>query len=94
MDTFLRDLRYGVRTLFASPGYAAMVILTLAFGIGANTSIFSMINGVLLQPLPYREGSQLMVARQRALAAGSENIPFSVKEVIDYREQLGSLERE
>ena len=92
MDTFLRDLRYGVRTLFASPGYAAMVILTLAFGIGANTSIFSMINGGLLQPLPYREGSQLMVARQQALAAGSENIPFSVKEVIDFREQLGSLE--
>ncbi|HEV2396289.1 MAG TPA: permease prefix domain 1-containing protein, partial [Candidatus Sulfotelmatobacter sp.] len=60
LETSWRDLCYGLRVLRKSPGFAAVAILTLALGIGANTAIFSIINGVLLQPLEYPNPSQLM----------------------------------
>jgi putative ABC transport system permease protein len=91
-DTLARDIRYGLRTLWRSPGYSLLVIVTLALGIGANTAIFSVVNGVLLRPLPYRDGHELVVARQQATRAGADNIPFSVKEIIDYRDQLETLD--
>ena len=92
LDTLARDVRYGLRTLLRSPGYSLAVVLTLGLGIGANTAIFSLVNGVLLRPLPYAGGHELVLARQQALRAGSANIPFSVKEIIDYRAQLGTLD--
>ena len=86
IKSVVKNAHSGLRTFLRSPGYTLMVVLTLRLGIGANTAMFSVINGVLLQPLPYRNGHELVLARQQALGLGTENIPFSVKEIINYRE--------
>jgi len=62
-ETMLQDVRYGLRALRKNPGYAAAAVLTLALGIGANTAIFSVVHGVILQSLPYGGGDQLVRAR-------------------------------
>ncbi|MET0214829.1 MAG: permease prefix domain 1-containing protein, partial [Vicinamibacterales bacterium] len=63
-EELVADLRYGARTLLKNPGFALLAILTLGLGIGANTAIFSVINGVLLKPLPYENGDRLLLIRQ------------------------------
>jgi len=91
-ENLLQDLRFGLRTLRKNPGFTALAILTLALGIGANTAIFSVINGVLLQPLPYYEPDRIVQLTQRAPGRGTDDLAFSIKEVMDYRDQLGSLD--
>jgi predicted permease len=73
-DGVLRNLRYAVRTLTRTPGFTAAVVLTLALGIGANTAVFSAINAVLLQPLPFPDGDRLMQLRQTQERTAETNI--------------------
>lgn len=87
-----QDIRYGIRVLLRNRGFTLAAIITLALGIGANTAIFSVIYGVLLRPLPYRDGHQLVVVHQQARLAKVDDLFFSVKEVADYRDQNKTMD--
>ncbi|HEX6315586.1 MAG TPA: ABC transporter permease [Gemmatimonadaceae bacterium] len=88
----LTDLRYAVRSLSRTPGFALAVILTLGLGIGANTAIFSVVRGVLLKPLPHRDGERLVYLRQSINGPGGDNILFSVPEILDFRNAAKTLQ--
>ena len=79
------DLRFAVRSLLRARGFAIAVVLTLGLGIGANTAIFSVVRGVLLKPLPHKDGDRLMYLRQSVEGGGGEDIAFSVPEIEDFR---------
>src|ERR1700678_2508028 len=86
-ESLTRNVRYAWRTLRRSPGYAILAVLTLGVGIGANTAIFSVINGVLLRPLPYAQAAQIVHLDQTAAKVGPDPLGLSVQEVRDFRGQ-------
>jgi putative ABC transport system permease protein len=89
---FRQDAGFALRMMRKSPGFTLAAILTLGLGIGANSAIFSVVNAVLLKPLPYQNGARLVHLQQQATQMGVSDIPFSVPELIDYRAQNHTLD--
>jgi putative ABC transport system permease protein len=92
IDTMGQDLRYGVRNLRKHPAYTTIVLLTLGLGIGANTAIFSVVQAVLLNSLPYGNGARLVEVKQQQMRIGVDNAGMSPKELAGYRAQTAALD--
>ena len=91
LDDLTRDVRHGLRTLRRSPGFTAVALVTLALGIGANTAIFSIVNGVILRPLVYPRPEQLMRLTTQFPMAGSTGVGLSNPEYVEFREMNRSF---
>src|SRR5919202_4761455 len=92
MDSFLRDLRYAARRLRNTPGFTAIVVVTLALGIGANSAIFSVVNTVLLRPLAYRQPERLVTILHYYPTLNNLEAPTSAIGFHDYRDKTRSFE--
>ena len=89
---FLADLRYAARALGRGPGFAVLAVVIMALGIGANTAVFSVVNAVLLKPLPYPGADRIVTVTQRNVATGEENPLVNLLNFRDWRDQSGSFE--
>jgi putative ABC transport system permease protein len=92
METLLKDIRYGVRSLMKRPGFTAIALVALALGIGANTAIFSLVNAVLLRPLPFAEPDRL-VWMFGNIRNGGNRASVSPLDFLDYRQQNTTFEQ-
>jgi putative ABC transport system permease protein len=92
MQTLLKDIRFGVRNLIKRPGFTFIAVITLALGIGANTAIFSVVNGVLLRPLPFKEPDRIVTVWERRKNSGTANIPISGHEFVAWKDRTQSFE--
>ena len=90
MGNFLQDLRYGIRVLAKSPGFAAVAVLSLTLGIGVNTTIFTLAKAIFLKTIPVKEPSRLMSLFSTAQSHGGplqEYLPTPYWNAVDYREK-------
>ncbi len=92
MQSFIQDLRYGARTLMKKPGFTLIAVITLALGIGANTAIFSVVNAVLLRPLPYPEPERLMTVSSTDLTRGNADFGINLPDFREWRASNRSFE--
>jgi hypothetical protein len=89
LETLGQDLRYGARVLRKSPGFTLIALLTLALGIGANTAIFSILYGILLRPLPYKDASRLVVLHETTPKVGTVSVSYP--NFLDWRAQSSAF---
>ena len=92
MDTLLQDLRYAARALVKTPGFTLAAILSLALGIGANTAIFTVVNAVLLKPLPFPEPERLVQVWESRPDRGYSRNVLNSQNFLDWRERTRSFE--
>src|ERR1043165_9243694 len=84
MGTFIQDLRYAVRMMLKSPGFSLVAVFVLALGIGANSALFSVVNAVLLRPLPYQSPDRLMIMWEKS---PTQDTSVSYPNYLDWRDQ-------
>ncbi len=87
MGSLWNDLRYGVRMLLKKPGYTLVGVLTLSLGIGATTAIFSVVNAVLLRPMPYRNAERLVVPVSVNPSRGADNNSITYADYLDWKKE-------
>src|SRR4051812_41651628 len=93
MDTLLQDLKYAVRTLMRSPAFTAAAVLTLALGIGANTAIFSVVDGVLLRPTPFADMDRLVMVWETDRNSSTTREPASVPDFLDFQQRSKAFQQ-
>src|SRR5690348_14723417 len=92
MSTLLQDLRYGARMLSKRPAFSLVAVITLALGVGANTAIFSVVNALLLRPLPFKQPEQLVRITSDFTRRNARDVGATVPELFDYRDRAGVFE--
>ena len=92
MSALLQDLRFGLLMLAKNPGFTAVAVLTLALGIGANTAIFTVVNSVLLKPLPYPDSGRLVMLWESSPTRGFDQEKVSGPDFLDWRRQNDAFE--
>jgi predicted permease len=86
-----QDSKYAFRMMIKNVGFTTIAVMTLALGVGVNTAIFSVVHGILMRPLPYSHGEELVILKQQSPRSGVPEMNFSVPEINDYRQQNTTL---